>query len=222
MHLFRNKGSKRFRALALTVVVALGVPLMMLDRIVVSGTGIEETGGIVTTRGFHYADVEYVHVTTRPGARARTVTVWEVHYKPDSVLGLAFRRAGRGHQHWQSLERQLGHHYGSLKGVRRPVPLTEVSHPESSPGLVSPTCKAASESRTTRCWPDAWPTTANRQARMTGRRTRNFMVAHPNGRGATSDRWVRVRCSLLGRLIPQPTTPSAGSLQIILVSACLS
>ena len=93
MHLFRNKGSKRFRALALTVVVALGVPLMMLDRIVVSGTGIEETGGIVTARGFHYADVEYVHVTTRPGARARTVTVWEVHYKPDSALGLA--SAGR-------------------------------------------------------------------------------------------------------------------------------
>ena len=93
MHLFRNKGSKRFRALALTVVVALGVPVMMLDRIVVSGTGIEETGGVVTTRGFHYADVEYIHVTTRPGARARTVTVWEVHYKPDSALGLA--SAGR-------------------------------------------------------------------------------------------------------------------------------
>ncbi len=93
MYLFRNKDSKRFRALVFAVVVALGAPVMMLDRIVVSGTGIEETGGIVTARGFHYADVEYVHVTTRLGARARTVTVWEVHYKPDSAFGLA--SAGR-------------------------------------------------------------------------------------------------------------------------------
>ncbi len=126
MHLFRNKGSKRFRALALTVVVALGAPVMMLDRIVVSGTGIEETGGIVTTRGFRYADVEYIHVTTRPGARARTVTVWEVHYKPDSALGLG--RAGRGHPHWHSLGGQLGHHHGSLEGVWRPVPLADLLH----------------------------------------------------------------------------------------------
>ncbi len=93
VYLFRTRNSKRFRALALTVVVVLGVPLMMLDRIVVSETGIEETGGIVTRRGFHYANVEYVHVTTRRGTRARTVTVWEVHYKPDSALGLA--SAGR-------------------------------------------------------------------------------------------------------------------------------
>jgi len=92
MYLFRNKGSKRFRALALTVVVALGGSVMTLDRIVVTGTGFKETGGILTPRCFHYADVEYVHVTTRPGARARTVTVWEVHYKPDSARGLASAR----------------------------------------------------------------------------------------------------------------------------------
>jgi hypothetical protein len=75
MYLFRTSGSHRFRALILTVAVAVGVPVMMFDRIVVSGTEIEETGGLVTPRGFNYAQVEYVRLTTRPGPRNRRVRV---------------------------------------------------------------------------------------------------------------------------------------------------
>jgi hypothetical protein len=93
LNLFRTNDWRRFRALIMTVAVAVLVPLMMLERIDVSRTGIEDTGGIVTPRGFHYAQIEYVRVTTRLGRRNRTVTVWEVHYKPDSVFG--FASAGR-------------------------------------------------------------------------------------------------------------------------------
>jgi hypothetical protein len=83
-------GRYRWRLVALGVFAGiLFAPMMYLDRVVVSPTGIVQRTGfwfMPTVKGFAYDDVRFVRVTTeRVGPKRRLETIWQVHYLDGST-----------------------------------------------------------------------------------------------------------------------------------------